>query len=405
MEELELPRLRVLVFFVNPIGRGYIGGAERRFFEVSKALADLNVEVHALELRSKLLGYFRVSYVSHQLAHESPRGHRESILLIADFLRSGFDLFRRGRFDLILASRHDLLENLLPAWFLSVVFRVPFVVTFHHLNPNDWMSLWDLYQRRERAYRSRLRAMFLTLDDVGRRLLYRRARGCLTVSEATKSDVVEAFRLPSDKIFVSGDGVDFERLSFPSQPTKKVYDAIFVGRITGAKGVDTLLDAWKMINKLQPEARLLIVGGGESVDVKRYQKRIEQLELQRTVLMTGFLPDDQLIEMLRSSKVFVLPSYREGFGLGVAEAMACGLPVVISDIPSLRETFSGAASFFPPGNVEKLSEEILKFLLDDRLREELGKRNEAFVRRYCWESVAERELKFMESLLGKKAVT
>jgi len=150
---------------------------------------------------------------------------------------------------------------------------------------------------------------------------------------------------------------------------------------------------------------LLIVGGGESVDVKRYQKRIEQLELQRTVLMTGFLPDDQLIEMLRSSKVFVLPSYREGFGLGVAEAMACGLPVVISDIPSLRETFSGAASFFPPGNVEKLSEEILKFLLDDRLREELGKRNEAFVRRYCWESVAERELKFMESLLGKKAVT
>jgi glycosyltransferase involved in cell wall biosynthesis len=247
-----------------------------------------------------------------------------------------------------------------------------------------------------------LRAVFLTLDDLAKRMLYPRATGYLTVSNATKRDMVEAFRLRGDRIFVSGDGVDFERLSSSPPPATKVYDAIFVGRVTGAKGVDVLLDAWRMVNRLRSEARLLIVGGGEPAEVGKYRRRIEQLGLQKTVLMEGFVPDGRLVELLRSSKVFVLPSYREGFGLSVAEAMACGLPVVVSDIPSLRETFSGVASFFPPGDVERLSEEILRLLEDDRLRGELGRRNELFVRRYEWRSVAERELGFMMGLLGRK---
>jgi len=398
-----LLKLRVLAFFVNPIGQGYLGGAERRFFEVSKALAELNVEVHAVELRSSLSSDFKASYISHPLAHESPRGHRESIHLISDLFRRGFGLFRRTRFDLVQASRHDLVENLFPAWILSFIFRVPFVVTFHHLNPNDWMSTQDLYRSRVRRYKSRLRAVVLTLDDIAKRLLYSRAEGYLTVSNATKRDMTEVFRLPRDRIFVSGDGVDFKRLSSFPHLGAKVHDAIFVGRVTGAKGIDVLLDAWRAVNDSRPEARLIIVGGGEPTEMRKYSVRIEQLGLQRTVSMTGFVSDDRLVDLLKSSKIFVLPSYREGFGLGVAEAMACGLPVVISDITSLREAFSGVASFFPPGDAERLSQEIVKLLDDDQLREELGCRSQVFVRKYDWRSVAERELEFIRSLVCRKA--
>ena len=397
-----MPRLRLLVFFVNPIGEGYIGGAERRFFEVSKALTELNVEVHAVEPHSSFSSLFKASYVSHSLVHKSPRGHRESIRLIIDLSRKGFELFLQDRFDLIQASRHDLLENLIPAWVLSTIFRVPFVVTFHHLNPNDRMPIRELYGSRVRKYRNRFRAAILTLDDVAKRLLYPRADGYLAVSNATKSDVVEAFRLSGDRIFVSGDGVDFQRLSsFPHSGTK-TYDAIFVGRVAEVKGIDVLLDAWRLVNQSKPEARLLIIGGGEPTNVRKYRERIEQLGLQKAILMTGFVPDDQLVKLLRSSKVFVLPSYREGFGLSVAEAMACGLPVVISDIPSLRETFSDVASFFPPGDAEKLSKEIVALLGDDQLREKVGHRNEAFIRKYDWRSVAERELEFIGNLVSRK---
>ena len=166
---------------------------------------------------------------------------------------------------------------------------------------------------------------------------------------------------------------------------------LFVGRIEPLKGIDTLL---KAMPSLHNSTKLLVVGGDE-----KDSDRIDSLRVLADSLGVGdqvsFLdarPHDKMPLFYNSANVCVIPSYYESFGLVALEAMACGVPVIASDVGGLRETiYSGRTGYLVPyHDPGRFAEYINLVLNDDALASELGDMARSDVWRFGWEEVAER---------------
>lgn len=136
----------------------------------------------------------------------------------------------------------------------------------------------------------------------------------------------------SRNVFTVPNGIEQELIT-NAIPSTTQSDVIFAGRLLTHKNVDVLLHSIAVIKKTNPAIKVIIVGDGPEKGA--LEKITEELGLQTNVSFVGFLEKEtDLYRLLRASKVFVLPSTREGFGLAVVEANAAGLPVVTVDIPT-----------------------------------------------------------------------
>jgi glycosyltransferase involved in cell wall biosynthesis len=197
---------------------------------------------------------------------------------------------------------------------------------------------------------------------------------------------------------VTGNGVNLDRF-FNTKEQSLLYDVVFFGRIAFEKGLSTLLEAWKFVVAELPHAKLLFMGGFSGNQKKELLRVVERLGIGSNVECTGFVTDQEVVHMLNSSRLFVFPSTDEGFGLTVLEAMASGLPCVLSDLPAFRENFGSVAVFAEVGNARNLAKQILDLLSDPKRCIELGKRGQTFAKNFSWERVAKREMKVFEDLL------
>jgi glycosyltransferase involved in cell wall biosynthesis len=140
----------------------------------------------------------------------------------------------------------------------------------------------------------------------------------------------------------------------------------------------------------------VVIGSGP--DIEGVKERVEELGLSRHVIVKGRCTDEEMYRLMKTSEMFVFPSMFEGWGLAVAEALACGLPVVCYDIPALREVFGGCTSVFfvPVRHVEALVEAILKVAEINREGILTGA-SMRFVERFKWSRVAEQDLRVLRS--------
>ena len=148
---------------------------------------------------------------------------------------------------------------------------------------------------------------------------------------------------------------------------------LFLSRLDPKKGLDILLPAFAEVRAKHPKAILVIAGSGKPSYVSILQQHADRIGIASDVVWTGFLTGDEKWSALAESDIFVLPSYSENFGLAVAEAMACGLPVVVSDQVAIhREITDARAGLVVPCQVKELTEALLKLLQDPGLRSTMG---------------------------------
>jgi glycosyltransferase involved in cell wall biosynthesis len=126
---------------------------------------------------------------------------------------------------------------------------------------------------------------------------------------------------------------------------------------------------------------------------------IKTNDLKQWVHMTGYVNDFELRTIYRLAAAFLFPSFCEGFGLPLLEAMASRIPIIASNAPALPEICQGAALFFDPDQYEDIAEKILLVLKDADLRDDLIKRGEKRVLNFSWESTAEKTLSIYRSLV------
>lgn len=209
----------------------------------------------------------------------------------------------------------------------------------------------------------------------------RRAFKVLTVSEFSKREIMEWAGLSSDRVEVIYNGVGDTFTAQGQRRQARPY-LLYVGNQRAHKNVDSLLRALASLGT-QTNVDLAITGSA----TPHTGQIIEQLGLQRRVHFLGHLSDADLAAAYRGAVAAVMPSQYEGFGLPVIESMACGTPVVCSNVTSLPEVAGDAAVLVEP-TVAGIAAGLLKLLSDPCLRDELSKRGIARAATFTWEAAA-----------------
>ena len=172
-------------------------------------------------------------------------------------------------------------------------------------------------------------------------------------------------RRPAHVVIPNGVDLDKIRAAIADAPARMPGKLVCAGRMVPVKGQDLLLRALPAVVKRHPQARLMLIGSGPMEAELR--RRVAELGLETHVEFTGWMPHEQVLREMASAALVVVPSdgTQEGFGLVVAEALACGTPLVLSDIPVFREVLQGVGRgqhFFAVGDIADLTSKIKQML-------------------------------------------
>ena len=234
----------------------------------------------------------------------------------------------------------------------------------------------------------------------------RNATKILTVSKTTKKDVIRYYRVPEKNIEVIYNGFEKEiddqvivgNTGEMTPPVTHPY-VLYVGTIQPRKNIIALIRAMTILNKTHPEFTLVITGKkGWLFD--QVFKEAKNLYLENKIIFTGYVTDAQLVSLYQKAFCFVLPSFYEGFGIPVLEAMSFGCPVISSFSSSLPEVGGEAALYFDPDNYVRLVDQIVLLTKDKRLRQDLIKKGYQRIKLFSWDKCANETLKILTSVHG-----
>jgi glycosyltransferase involved in cell wall biosynthesis len=296
----------------------------------------------------------------------------------------------------LMRSHIDLFHA--PHYVVSPLVRCPFIVTIHdciHLRFPQYLP----NQLAPRYARTMMRSSAT------------RARRVLTVSQASKLDIVEELHIPGDKVEVIYNALD-ERLATPPTGAElaRVRDRyqleapfiLYTGNIKPHKNLDRLIEAYALLRRQGvTEARLLIIGD----EISKYpnlRRLVHRHQLHPHVRFLGFVSDEMLAILYRLATVFVFPSLYEGFGLPPLEAMAAGTPVIASNVSSLPEVVGDAALLIDPMDPRDIANAMARVIREPQLRADLVARGHERVRAFSWERSAARVREVYEEIGARR---
>ena len=226
-----------------------------------------------------------------------------------------------------------------------------------------------------------------------------RADAVLTVSDATAVDIEKELGLERTRIEVVHNAVDFESLVPRPDKEKQIallYDlparfVLFVGTLEPRKNLPTLLEATGLLVERGWEGNLVLVGG-PGMDEAKIGEVVERRRIGGRVLKLGYVPPEHLPTVYRRARALVNPSLWEGFGLPPLEAMACGVPVVVSDIPAHREVAGDAARYVEASSPESIADGIEQVWSNETVRLGLIEMGLRRAERFTWEETARKTL-------------
>lgn len=261
-----------------------------------------------------------------------------------------------------------------PHFLIPILWRGPLVVTIHDVVPLE-------YPESVASPLARRLYPFLV------RLACGRALRILVPSKATADALVRHGLASADRIAITPHGppsfVETDR-------TRASVDGdyiLYVGDLKPHKNIGTLLRAYSRLPpKLRTLARLVIAGHGpQGLELRELARALGVAE---RVIFVGHAADRDLSALYAGAELLVLPSFVEGFGFPALEGMVRGVPVLVSDIPALRETTSGAAITFNPYDADALGAGLARLLEDRALRVELGERGRQRAEAFSWRMTA-----------------
>lgn len=266
----------------------------------------------------------------------------------------------------------------------SLTTRVPQVIAVHDLG---FLHHPEAYKKAHVLYLKRYMPAFL-----------RKARRIVTVSQFSKKDIVEQYKTAPEKISVVHNGIKniFTPLHYDEQQrVKDNYTGgaeyfLYAGAIQPRKNLVNLLKAFSIFKRRLHSSFKLVLAGRLAWKTEDFQALLATYKYREDVVMTGYLHEVELAALMASAYAFVYPSLFEGFGVPVAEAMRCGVPVLTSKASAMEEISDGAAIYFSPQNVEELAEALMRIYKDEGGRKRLIEKGAAVAGNFTWEQTTER---------------
>jgi glycosyltransferase involved in cell wall biosynthesis len=236
------------------------------------------------------------------------------------------------------------------------------------------------------------------------------ANAVLTNSENTKRDVIERIGIPAERIFVTPFGVHERFKHFDDSEGRIVVQKVmkkygieepyicYLGTIEPRKNLNNLLKAFYELKHQEKIPHKLALIGKDGWFYEEIYRKIEELGLGGDVVRTGFVSDEDVPYLLNGAEVFVYPSFYEGFGLPVLEAMACGTPVVTSSGSSLSEVGGNAVKYVNPMSHSEIAGRILEFIKSSEEREKFSQMGIERAKHFTWKKCAIETLKIYKSI-------
>ncbi len=261
----------------------------------------------------------------------------------------------------------------------------PYVLTIHDMSTLLFPSRGDLHSAMH-AERYRRGAV--------------RAARIIAVSHSTRRDIENVFRIPPERIrtIYSAPDPAYRPEDFDSSNDEQILQRysilppfiLYAGTVRPQKNVGRLVEAFAVIRaELENHPRYrdlrLVIIGDELSKYPALRRAVIASRVEPFVRFLGFVPIDTLKVFYRAAEVFAFPSLYEGFGLAPLEAMACGTPVVASDLPALVEAVGEAAELVSPDNVFDVARGLRSLLLDDNRRRELAERGRVHALQFHWD--------------------
>lgn len=241
-------------------------------------------------------------------------------------------------------------------------------------------------------------------------IMARRASMIIAPSEWTKREIVERLRIRPEKIRVIYEAAREGMKPLPPGLCQSVLDRrqirrpylLYVGTIEPRKNLLTLIRAYDELLRATPHRPQLVLAGGRGWLCDEVFKLVEDLKLQDQVRFTGYVADEDLPAIYSGTEAFVYPSFYEGFGLPPLEAMACGAPVIASDVSSLPEVVGKAGLTHDPNDTRALTEAMANLLGDETAREHFKREGFKQASQFSWERAARETQSVYEEVLRKR---
>jgi glycosyltransferase involved in cell wall biosynthesis len=230
---------------------------------------------------------------------------------------------------------------------------------------------------------------------------FKRAHGLISISQSAKDDAVRLLDLLPAKVQVIYPGVPDSFFNATPALARQKYGlsklfVLFVGTIEPRKNVETLLDAWLQLPASIREAHELVfvgpIGWAGNQTVNRLRSGIDG------VRVLGYVPEADLPSITAAATVFAYPSFYEGFGFPIAQAMAAGVPVITSNVSSMPEVVSDGGVLIDPHSTNEIAAALQRLLTSPTKREELGRKGRELASRFTWKNSAEQSAEFFSRM-------
>jgi len=219
-------------------------------------------------------------------------------------------------------------------------------------------------------------------------------------------DYISVFKkwgIDSDKLIHIPNGVDTKKFSPGKSKIKKNFKnnkiILYFGRLHYQKNVDLLIRSFKLIKEKIQNSKLIIIGTGTDFD------KLKRMSVEdKDIIMTGFIPDEQLIDYLRAADLAVFPSRGENASFTIMEAMACRLPVISSDTGNAKKILGNDRGLvFENYTEEELAKNCIKILEDRQLAKEMGKKARKYVVKYhSWINISKKTEELYKTIIKEK---
>jgi len=290
---------------------------------------------------------------------------------------------------IIRVSKPDVLW--VPHWNVPLFYRGPLAITVHDL----------LLVHQPASAKTSTRSPIMSwLKRLGHRIILsnalRRASVILVPTQSVADDIKQYYPLTSSKVVVTGEGLS--QLPASGSPTISDKYLLYVGSAYPHKRLDVLVDAWSIMSRRHPDISLVITGK-DDVFLSRIKSQVQNNGSDR-VLFVGLVDDQELSTLYANATAFIFPTSFEGFGLPPVEALAAGTPVIVSDIPVLREILpTKGVFFFKLGDKDGMITAIETVLSDlPRAEAEAAEGGQEVRRRHRWEDTAKRTHEALRSI-------
>ena len=351
------------------------GGAEKRIYEIGKRFVDQGDEVHLFGVKwwngEDVIEHDGM--VLHGVCGARPlyvNGRRSisealifSVMLIPHLLRERFDVFDVSVFPYFSCFSVKCV---------SLLRRTSVVFTWHEV----WGNYWYEYLGRIGFF-----------GKLVERLVTKLSPNVVAVSDMTKRDL-EVLGVDAEKVHIVSNGVNLHEIA-RIEPLDDVCDVLFAGRLIKEKNVDVLLEAVALVREDIPDVMCCVIGDGP--------ERERLVELARTcglfdndnVRFFDFLEYEEVIARMKSSKILVLPSSREGFGMVVVDAFACGVPVVTVNAArnAAAELVDGTCGSVVELDAREVAGAVVALLDDAGHRERMASDAKERAQGYDWDRI------------------